>query len=106
MKPLSLSISGRPLARHEDRAPRRPDVHPQIDYHFQAVAEKAATAREQCPKIGRADLRAFRMISSEFTDGKTHRGSIVEMAVFALIAGVVAWPLISLLIVLAQTANG
>ncbi len=39
-------------------------------------------------------------------DGETHGGSIIEMVVFALVTGVVAWPLISLLIVLAQTANG
>ncbi len=62
--------------------------------------------RDEHATVGSAELRAFRKISSDFMDGETHGGSIIEMVVFALVTGVVAWPLISLLIVLAQTANG
>lgn len=106
MKPLSLFITAQRLARHDNRARRRPPALPQTDYHFQTHLEEATTARDQRSTIGSPDLRAFRKISSDFMGEETRRGSIIEMAVFALVAGVVAWPLISLLIVLAQTANG
>ncbi len=107
MKPLSLFTTGQPLARHDDRAWRgRLRSFPQTDYQFQIHGEDVVTAREQRTTVGSADLRAFRKISSDFAGEKTHRGAIIEMMVFALITGLIAWPLISLLIVLAQTARG
>jgi hypothetical protein len=37
---------------------------------------------------------------------ETHRDYMAEAALFALVAGLAAWPIISMLIVLAQTARG
>ncbi|HEY2801094.1 MAG TPA: hypothetical protein VGI85_10895 [Chthoniobacterales bacterium] len=51
------------------------------------------------------ELRAFRQIGNDLGE-KTGRGYLVEILVFAAVVGLAAWPLISLLIVLAQTANG
>ena len=62
--------------------------------------------REQQPTVDRAELRAFRQIGNEYLGEKAYRGYLAEMIVFALVVGLTAWPLISLLIVLAQTANG
>ena len=45
-------------------------------------------------------------MSSDYLSRETHRGYFAEMTVFALVAGLIAWPLVSLLIVLAQTARG
>ncbi len=107
MKPLSLFTSGQSLARHDDRAPHSPlRSFPPTDYHFHTSAEDVVAVRDERATIESAELRAFRKISIDFMDGETHRNSSIEMVVFALVTGVVAWPLISLLIVLAQTANG
>ena len=37
---------------------------------------------------------------------KHERIDLLELAVFAIVVAIIAWPLVSLLIVLAQTANG
>jgi hypothetical protein len=37
---------------------------------------------------------------------KHERIDPLELAVFAIVVAIIAWPLVSLLIVLAQTANG
>jgi len=37
---------------------------------------------------------------------KHERHDLLEQTVFAIVIAIVAWPLVSLLIVLAQTANG
>ena len=57
------------------------------------------------PTVGNAELRAFRQMSSSLLKEESRSG-FLEMLVFALVAGVAAWPLISLVIVLAQTARG
>lgn len=107
MKPLSLSTTGQPLARHEDRARRSHARNfPQTNYHFHAPAEDVVTVRDQHRTVGTAELRAFRQLSNEYLSEKTHRGYVVEILVFAIVAGLFAWQLISLLILLAQTANG
>lgn len=107
MKPLSLSITGQPLARHDDRAQRSSLRNfPQTDYHFHAPTEDVVAVRDQHATVGSAELRAFRQISKDYLLEETHRGYTIEMMVLALVTGLIAWPLISLLIVLAQTANG
>ncbi|MEQ1354643.1 MAG: hypothetical protein ABLT11_11530 [Candidatus Acidiferrum sp.] len=106
MKLSSLQSSYQPLRRHDAREQRHVRNFPQTDYHFQATAEAVATSRRSRVKAWRSDLRAFRKISSDFMAAETRRGYFAEAAVLALVSGLVAWSLISLLIVLAQTARG
>ena len=106
MKLISLSQNGSALARHEDRASRRRRTLPRTDYHFHAPAEDAVAVRDQHQPVGAPELRAFRKLSTSYLGEEKHRGYLLEMIVFATIIGLVAWPLISLLILLAQTANG
>ncbi|MGH8162795.1 MAG: hypothetical protein ACREP1_00505 [Rhodanobacteraceae bacterium] len=106
MKPLALSLTQQSRARHDDRARCRLPKFPRTDYHLHAPAQDVVALREQHRTVNRTELRAFRQISNEYLGEKTDRGYIAELLVFALVVGLIAWPLISLLIVLAQTANG
>lgn len=101
-----LSISSQPRARHDARVRHDSRNFPRTDYQFQIQAEDVATARQERARATQAELRAFRQMSSDYLSKETHRGYFAEMAVFALVAGLIAWPLVSLLIVLAQTARG
>jgi len=42
-------------------------------------------------------LRTFRKLSSEFFGTETSRDYVTELTLFALIAGVSAWPIISMI---------
>ncbi len=57
-------------------------------------------------RTAKPDLRAFRKMNEELIAAEVRRDFWPEMVVFALVIGLIAWPLISLFIVLAQTANG
>jgi hypothetical protein len=105
MKSSSLLSTEQPLARHEDRARHNLQSFPRTDYHFHAPAEDVAAVRDQHATVGSAELRAFRHISRDYM-GEGKRSYIIEMMVFALVTGLTAWSLISLLIILAQTARG
>ena len=106
MKPLPLLITPSPL-HHDDWAARKPKrSFPRTDYHFHAPGEDVAAWREQKANAGRAELRAFRRLSSDYLDEKNHYGYLVEMIAFAIVAGLAAWSLASLVVVLAQTASG
>ena len=106
MKPLSLLLP-QSLTRHDARAEHhRARSFPRTDYHFHAPAENVAAQREQNAVAGRAELRAFRQLSSDYLNEKNHRGYLVEMIAFAIVAGLAAWSLASLVVTLAQTASG
>jgi hypothetical protein len=107
MKPLVQFPPDQPLARYDDRAGHSTlRTFPRTDHQFHAPAQENATARNQPGAPDPAELRAFRQISRDYLGEKTSPGYLSETIVFALVAGLVAWPLISLLIVMAQTANG
>ncbi len=107
MKSLSLSrFAGQPRPRHDDRSRPHRRSFPKTDYRFQAQAEDVTAVRAHRTTAAPAELRAFRKISSDYLSEETHRGYLVEMALYALVTGLIAWPLVSLLIVLAQTARG
>jgi hypothetical protein len=42
-------------------------------------------------------LRKFRKLSSEFFGTETNRDYVTELTLFAVIAGVSAWPIISMI---------
>ena len=51
-------------------------------------------------------MRSFRELSKPVIGSGFSWQFAIEAAVFGLIGAIVAWPLVSLLIVLAQTARG
>jgi hypothetical protein len=106
MNNSSLSLKRQFRSRHDVRGSRSARTFPRTDYHFQPAADDVAAARATQAPASRADLRAFRQMSANLlAEGK--RGSdLIEFGTFALVVGLIAWPLISLLIVLAQTARG
>jgi hypothetical protein len=106
MNTSSLLNPDQPLTRHDDRARRNLRRLPQIEYHFQAKAAGGGAARNQPKTVGSAELRAFWQISSNYLGEEMHRSYLIEMLVFALVSGLAAWSLISLLIILADTARG
>ncbi len=106
MKLLSPTSTVPLPARHDHRPRVSRAPFPQSNYNFQPTPNDLAPASVRSTKTARPDLRAFRQLSGEFMRGETRRNHLVEMLVFAVVAGLTAWPLVSLLIVLAQTARG
>ena len=105
MKPISHHPSKKSRSRHDRGVGRNAQAFPRTDYYFHATAEAADNSYGGRRKL-LADLRAFRKISSEFMAVETHREYAAEAALFALVGAVAAWPVISMLIMLAQTAHG
>ncbi|MEO7166685.1 MAG: hypothetical protein ABI787_08670 [Spartobacteria bacterium] len=95
-----------PRARHNDHAGQNLQSFPSPDYQFHTPTMDAASVSEQSPAVGSAELRAFRQLSNSYAGEESHRGYLIEMLVFALVVGVIIWPLVSLVIVMAQTAGG
>jgi hypothetical protein len=104
MKSLSLLTNGKSLARHDARGPARGFWRP--DCHFQSHADGVAVVPETRSLPARADLRAFRRMSNDYFKHESGREYLIELLVYALVAGLAAWPLISMLMVLAETARG
>jgi len=98
MKPIP-QIS--PNSRYSCRDRRQPRDHrnfPSTDYSYQATAK---TDDSSLPIAGNAHriskLRTFRKLSSEFFGAETRRDYVTELTLFAVIAGVSAWPIISMI---------
>ncbi len=108
MKSLSSLISSQNLSRHDKRAAGSGSTLPVTDYHYQATAEAPATglAVRRSPADLKAELRRFRQLSATFAGTESRWQFAIETGVLVLIVAIVAWPLVSLLIVLAQTALG
>lgn len=107
MKPLSLSQIQQTSARHDARAPRQARVSPRTDFHFQVRAEEVVAPVEKArPTASRAELRAFRHLSDDYPTDGSFRGHLLELTAGSIVVGLVAWSLVSLLILLAQTAGG
>jgi hypothetical protein len=104
MKSLSIDLSTQQLSHHDGRALRAPRRFPQTDHHYQATASSLAS--RAVPASYAAQMRSFRQLSNTATGAEARWQFAVEATVFGLIVATVAWPLISLLIVLAQTARG
>ncbi len=109
MKSLSLQLSMQQLSRHDGWMLRAQRSFPQTDYYYQAKAEAPATvssARRPVPANYAAQMRSFRQLSNTVAGAEARWQFAMEASVLGLITAVVAWPLISLLIVLVQTARG
>jgi hypothetical protein len=103
MKPTTTFKIEYRLARHDRRAQRN-RAFPATDHFFRSQPDGAPLGRARSrPSEGAPS--AFRRMTLEML-AKHERIDLVEVTVFAIVIAIVAWPLVSLLIVLAQTANG
>lgn len=103
MKPISISPLEHRLARHGPRACRRRRVSPATDCFFRPEAEVAGSRARCLP--GHRARRAFRQMTAEMLI-QHERDEPLEVFLFAFVAAIAAWPLVDLLIVLAQIAHG
>jgi hypothetical protein len=102
MKPITTSKIEHRLARHDRRA-RSLRAFPATDYFFQPeTSDTLASAPQRQADPAR---RAFRRMTTEMLATQNRRDPL-EMILLAIVIAIIAWPLVSLLIVLAQTANG
>lgn len=109
MKSSSLQLISLPFSRYDSRAAVALGSFPQTDYDYRAPANvpaTAATAKRSDSLVHAAQMRSFRQLSQQATSSGSRWQFALETAVFSLVAGLVAWSLVSLLIVLAQTARG
>lgn len=109
MKSLSLQLSSQTFSRHDSRAVAAAGNFPQTDYDYQTTADVpvAAPSADRSESLAHAaQIRSFRLLSKRATSSGSRWESALEATVFSLIVGLVAWSLVSLLIVLAQTARG
>jgi len=102
MKPIITSKIEDGLARHDRRAPSN-SAFPSIDLFFRPQPDSTVGRAGRRP--GERARSAFRRMTLEML-AKHERIDPVELAVFVVVIAIIAWPLVSLLIVLAQTANG
>jgi hypothetical protein len=102
MKPITTSKIEHQLARHDRRA-RNNGAFPATDHFFRPQPDGAPLGRARSRPSERA-RSAFRRMTSEML-AKHERIDLVELTVFGIVIAITAWPLVSLLIVLAQTTN-
>ena len=102
MKPTTTSKIEHRLARH-DRQAQTNRAFPTTDCFLRPQPDAAFGRAWHPPSEGAG--RAFRRMTLDML-AKHERIDSLEMLVFAIVIAIIAWPLVSLLIVLAQTANG
>jgi hypothetical protein len=102
MKPLTTFSIKHQLARHDRRVGGQ-RAFPVTDYFFQPETDAAPVHTEQ--RAADPARSAFRRMTLDMM-ARHERVDPLELAVFAIVIAIISWPLISLLIVLAQTANG
>ena len=106
MKILSRTANHRTLARHDAREQNFRGANPRTDYDFRPATNDVAVANRPAAGKSASDLRAFRRMSQELLNEEDRRNYVLEILVLGLVIAIAAWPLISLLVVLAQTASG
>jgi hypothetical protein len=109
MKPLSTHLPTEHLSRFDTRSVIAQPASPATDQHYQPTIEAtASTASSKNPTLASqpSALRSFRQLGMSIDDNASRWSFVLETVIFGLVIGLVAWPLISLLIVLAQTARG
>src|SRR5262245_26918083 len=100
MKPTSISAIEHRVARHDRRARDNHLAFPATDFYYRLPA--------RLPLGGAGNtraLRTFRRMVAEMM-AKSDRLDEQEINLFVFVAALAVWPLIDLLIILAQTANG
>jgi hypothetical protein len=95
MKPILQINHEQRGSRRDNRARRSHQSFPLTDYNYRPTAESQVN-----PSANRPAMRspAFHKLSSEFLGGETSRDYVAELLFFILIAGIAAWPVVSMLI--------
>jgi len=102
MKLTTTSKIEHQLARHDRRA-RSNSAFPATDHFFRPQPDDTHQRAGRRPS--ERARSAFRRMTLEML-AKHERIDPLELSVFAIVIAIIAWPLVSLLVVLAQTANG
>ena len=109
MKSLSLQHSTEQMSRHDGRATDAKGSFSQTDYHYQATPRASAaglSATQHSREVYKRELRSFREIANPIIGSGSRWQFAIEAAVLGLVGAIAAWSLVSLLIVLSQTARG
>jgi hypothetical protein len=101
MKPKPyISIDERD-SRRDSRARRDRQSSPLMDCFYQSNANPGGSSSPISGEAFRVSkLRMFRKLSSDFFGAEAGRNYVAELVVFSLIAGVAAWPIISMIVAL------
>jgi hypothetical protein len=95
MKPILQINHKQCRSRRDNRARHSHQSFPLTDYNYHPTAESPVNSSAGQPAI---KSPAFHKLSSEFLGGETSRDYIAELLFFILIAGIAAWPVMSMLI--------
>ncbi|HEX7531176.1 MAG TPA: hypothetical protein VF333_08525 [Pyrinomonadaceae bacterium] len=76
--------------------------HPLTDYHFHAAGSEMKSGGGSHKLTRPVFAPGFRDLSSEFLGTEAKRNYVVEALLFAIIVGVSAWPIVSMVHALAQ----
>ena len=109
MKSLSTHLPTEHLSPHDKRAVFAQATSPTTDQHYQTTIEATASltsSKHSIPSSRAAALRSFRKFGASIDDKGSRWSYVLETVVLGVVSALVVWPLISLLIVLAQTARG
>jgi hypothetical protein len=95
MKPILQINHKHRRSRRDNRARRSHQSFPLTDYNYHPTAESQmnSSARWRATKSP-----AFHKLSSEFFGAETSRDYVAELLFFILIAGIAAWPVVTMLI--------
>ena len=95
MKPtLQINHNHRGSPR-DNRVGRSHQTFPLTDYNYRPTAETQMGFSADQPA---AKLQGFHKLSSEFLGSERSRDYFAELLFFILIAGIAAWPLVSMLV--------
>jgi hypothetical protein len=76
--------------------------HPPTDYHFHTTGTEMKSGGRSHELTRPVFAPGFRDLSNEFLGAETRRSYVAEVLFFAIIVGVSAWPIISMVQALAQ----
>ena len=95
MKPTSQK-SRQPSRLDKERSSSRPN-HAPTDQSFHAPLSEARSTGQSVKVTRPVFAPGFRDISNEFLGTETKRNYVAEVLFFAVIVGVSAWPIVSML---------
>jgi hypothetical protein len=95
MKPIPQINHNQHGSRRDDRARRGNAGLLPTDYNYHSTSEVQVNSSADRPT---AKLPAFHKLSSEFFGTEASRDYVAELLYFVLITGIVAWPVMSMLI--------
>lgn len=102
MKP-NFQISRQPKRLDGEESPSQlRSNRPRTDCNFHAPASAVQSAGSSRKLSRPVFAPGFRDLSNEFLGGETKRNYVAEVLFFAIIVGVSAWPIVSMVQALAQ----